>query len=46
VSYIPILSKKAIAWGKTSEVILSAFHDGDHIGDSLEMGKGTQVIVV
>ncbi len=42
---IGIDSTGAIAWGKTSEVILSAFHDGDRIGDSLEMGKGTQVIV-
>jgi L-asparaginase len=43
---IGIDSSGSIAWGKTSEVILSAFHDGDHIGDSLEMDKGTQVIVV
>lgn len=43
---IGVDSTGAIAWGKTSEVILSAFHDGESIGDSLEVGKGTQVIVV
>ncbi len=26
----------AIAWGKTSEVLLAAFHDGEKIGDTLE----------
>lgn len=26
----------AIAWGKTSEVLLAAFHDGEQIGDTLE----------
>lgn len=26
----------AIAWGKTSEVLLAAFHDGAQIGDTLE----------
>lgn len=43
---IGIDSTGAIAWGKTSDVILSAFHDGDRIGDSLEMEKGTQTIVI
>jgi len=33
----------AIAWGKTCDVILSAFHDGNNRGDSLESAKGTQV---
>jgi L-asparaginase len=27
----------AIAWGKTSQVILAAFHDGEKIGDTLEL---------
>lgn len=31
----------AIAWGKTSEVLLAAFHDGEHIGDTLETDEGT-----
>jgi L-asparaginase len=29
-------SSGAIAWGKTSEVLLAAFHTGDKIGDTLE----------
>ncbi|MCF4969979.1 isoaspartyl peptidase/L-asparaginase [Nostoc sp. CMAA1605] len=33
----------AIAWGKTSQVILAAFHDGDKIGDTLELPDGTEV---
>lgn len=33
----------AIAWGKTSEVILAAFHNGEQIGDTLEIPQGTQV---
>lgn len=35
----------AIAWGKTCDVVLSAFHNGQRIGDSLEMPKGTQVFL-
>jgi L-asparaginase len=35
----------AIAWGKTSEVILAAFHDGQRMGDSLEIGKDTLVFL-
>ncbi|MBW4551645.1 MAG: isoaspartyl peptidase/L-asparaginase [Aphanocapsa sp. GSE-SYN-MK-11-07L] len=27
----------AIAWGKTSEILLAAYHDGVQVGDSLEM---------
>ncbi|MGL5877324.1 MAG: isoaspartyl peptidase/L-asparaginase, partial [Xenococcaceae cyanobacterium] len=26
----------AIAWGKTSEILLAAYHDGKEIGDTLE----------
>jgi L-asparaginase len=26
----------AIAWGKTSQVLLAAYHDGDRLGDTLE----------
>ncbi|MGI2908173.1 isoaspartyl peptidase/L-asparaginase, partial [Tolypothrix sp. VBCCA 56010] len=26
----------AIAWGKTSEVLLAAYHDGEKIADTLE----------
>ncbi|MBU7584617.1 MAG: isoaspartyl peptidase/L-asparaginase [Nostoc sp. TH1S01] len=33
----------AIAWGKTSQVLLAAYHDGEKIGDTLEMPVGTQI---
>ena len=33
----------AIAWGKTSEVLVAAYHDGETIGDTLELGEGMQV---
>lgn len=36
----------AIGWGKTSEVILAAFHNGVSRGDSLEAGPEPQVFVV
>ncbi len=32
-----------IAWGKTSDVVLAAYTDGDRHGDSLEANPGTQV---
>lgn len=35
-----------IGLGKTCDTIIAAFHDGEQIGDSLEMEKGTQVLVV
>ncbi|MBD0269761.1 MAG: isoaspartyl peptidase/L-asparaginase [Cyanobacteria bacterium Co-bin8] len=31
----------AIAWGKTSDVLLAAYHTGTDIGDTLEQGIGT-----
>jgi L-asparaginase len=33
----------AIAWGKTSEVLLAAYHDGTQKGDALGMAEGLQV---
>ncbi|MBD2569537.1 isoaspartyl peptidase/L-asparaginase [Anabaena lutea] len=30
----------AISWGKTSEILLAAFHNGDTIGDTLEWNDG------
>jgi L-asparaginase len=33
----------AIAWGKTSDILLAAFHNGDQIGDTLEAAPGLQV---
>lgn len=32
----------AIAWGKTSEVLLAAYHDGQRLGDTLELESGVQ----
>lgn len=40
---IAIDASGAMAWGKTSDLILAAYHNGDRIGDSLEAGKGTMV---
>ena len=36
-------SSGAIAWGKTSEILVAAYHDGTQIGDTLELGEGMQV---
>jgi len=33
----------AIAWGKTSEALLAGYHNGDQIGDTLELPIGTEV---
>jgi L-asparaginase len=38
---IGIDANGTIAWGKTSEVLLAAYHDGVSMGDTLEMGKET-----
>jgi L-asparaginase len=35
-----------IAWGKTSEVILAAYHNGEKMGDTLEVGEGMEVGVI
>ncbi|NES73689.1 MAG: isoaspartyl peptidase, partial [Okeania sp. SIO2D1] len=40
---IAIDANGIIAWGKTCDVILAAFHDGQKIGDSLEAAKGTLI---
>lgn len=31
-----------IGWGKTSEVLLAAYHDGEKMADTLDMGSGLQ----
>lgn len=36
----------AIAWGKTSQVILAAYHTGEAMGDALDAGEGTLVRAV
>ena len=33
----------AIAWGKTSEVLLAAYHNGERVGDTLEWNDETLV---
>ncbi|RCJ38791.1 isoaspartyl peptidase [Nostoc minutum NIES-26] len=33
----------AIAWGKTSQVLLAAYHNGENIGDTLELPLETEV---
>lgn len=33
----------AIAWGKTSQVLLAAYHNGDIVGDTLDLDLDTQV---
>jgi L-asparaginase len=42
---IGIDANGAIAIGKTSEIILGAFHNGTEMGDTLETNKGTLVFV-
>lgn len=36
----------AIAWGKTSEVLLSAYHTGEKMGDTLDMPEETGVLSI
>ena len=40
---IALDAKGTIAWGKTSEVLLAAYHDGEKIGDTLEVSEEMQV---
>ncbi|MGF1493373.1 MAG: isoaspartyl peptidase/L-asparaginase [Microcoleaceae cyanobacterium] len=42
---IAIDAQGNIGWGKTCDVLISAFHDGNQMGDSLEMPPGTQIFV-
>lgn len=39
---IGIAADGTIAWGKTSQVLLAAYHNGDKLGDTLDMGTGTE----
>ena len=43
---IGIDASGTINWGKTCDVILAAFHDGEKIGDSLEADKGKSTFSV
>ena len=40
---IALDAKGTIAWGKTSEVLLAAYHDGENIGDTLEVSGEMQI---
>ncbi|MBW4488951.1 MAG: isoaspartyl peptidase/L-asparaginase [Trichocoleus desertorum ATA4-8-CV12] len=40
---IGIDANGAIAWGKTSDVLLAAYHNGDRLGDTLELASGMVV---
>lgn len=40
---IALDAKGTIAWGKTSQVLLAAYHDGEKIGDTLEASEQMQV---
>lgn len=39
---IGIEATGTIAWGKTSEVLLAAYHSGEQMGDTLELGEGVK----
>lgn len=40
---IGIDASGSIAWGKTSEVLLAAYHDGEDVGDTLNMSHSMEV---
>jgi L-asparaginase len=42
---IGIDASGAIGCGKTSEILLAAFHNGMEMGDTLEMSKGTLIFI-
>ena len=43
---IALSHRGEIAWGKTSDVLLAAYHTGDAVGDTLELNSGTLTGVV
>ncbi|MEO1067558.1 MAG: isoaspartyl peptidase/L-asparaginase [Cyanobacteria bacterium J06638_6] len=43
---IALSHRGEIAWGKTSDVLLAAYHTGKTLGDTLELGPGTLTGVV
>lgn len=40
---IALDAKGTIAWGKTSQILLAAYHNGENIGDTLEASEEMQV---
>ncbi|WP_040697978.1 isoaspartyl peptidase/L-asparaginase [Nodosilinea nodulosa] len=43
---IALSHRGEIAWGKTSDVLLAAYHTGEAVGDTLELSSGTLTGVV
>ncbi|WP_035994320.1 isoaspartyl peptidase/L-asparaginase [Leptolyngbya sp. KIOST-1] len=43
---IALSQRGEIAWGKTSEVLIAAYHTGEVVGDTLELNSGTLTGVV
>ncbi len=41
---IAISAQGTISWGKTSEVLLAAYHDGNKVGDTLNWSDGKDLI--
>lgn len=39
---IALDAQGTVSWGKTSDILLAAYHDGANIGDTLELPRGTQ----
>ena len=35
-----------IGWGKTCDYLVTAYHNGQRIGDALDMGPGTKVVTL
>lgn len=41
---VPVVPSRAKAgWGKTSEVLLAAYHTGDAVGTTLDLDRSPQV---
>lgn len=43
---IAITHRGEVGWGKTSDVLLAAYHTGNSLGDTLDLGPGTATGVV
>lgn len=41
---IAISANGTISWGKTSEVLLAAYHDGNKVGDTLKWSEGMELM--
>lgn len=43
---IALTQQGEVGWGKTSDVLLAAYHTGSRLGDTLELGSGTATGIV